>query len=184
MAYFDGTANDDMMTFGGTIGTDTFYGYAGNDRIETGPDSALDVVYGGFLDINLTGTGNDTLTGGLGYEYLFGLDGDDTLSTGTGGGAAHGGDGNDTLTGGAGAGTDLLYGGNGDDLITNLSGISTIAGGGGQRHHLRWRGHRAPLWRRGRRYHHRLRPGLRRDRPRYDDRQHGSGRALRRRRQR
>ena len=31
MAYFDGTANDDMMTFGGTIGTDTFYGYAGND---------------------------------------------------------------------------------------------------------------------------------------------------------
>ena len=68
--------------------------------------------------------GNDLLSGGDGYDDLFGGLGNDTLNGGTGWDWLFGGEGNDSLNGGA--GDDLLVGGPGDDTLTGGSGSDTF----------------------------------------------------------
>ncbi len=59
------------------------------------------------------GSGNDTITGGLGPDHLFGEDGDDTIRGGFGADEIFGGAGNDVLTGGL--GNDVVLGEAGND---------------------------------------------------------------------
>ena len=95
----------------------------------------------------VTGTGNDTISGGLGNDTISGFSGNDSLSGDEGTDSLTGGAGNDSLYGGTendtlagdagadlidgGAGADLMTGGDGDDVF-NLSdgyGADTITGG-------------------------------------------------------
>jgi Ca2+-binding RTX toxin-like protein len=82
------------------LGRIIVYGNSGNDNISVnanvGPITAL--LYGG--------DGNDTLTGGAGFNLLDGGAGNDSLT---------GGESNDMLFGGG--GSDLVNGGNGDDAL-------------------------------------------------------------------
>lgn len=117
---------------------DVIDGGAGDDRIDTGDESAF--VFGGPRD--------DTLTSGDGAAALYGGDGADVLQAGTSTTAVaylDGGAGNDTLTGGSGGdileggehvagttpGDDLLDGGAGDDTLRGGLGADTLLGGAG-----------------------------------------------------
>jgi Ca2+-binding RTX toxin-like protein len=72
-------------------------------------------------DINLYGgKGSDSLSSGLGNDWLDGGEGDDKLNSGAG---------NDTLVGGAGA--DTLDGAQGDDLMIGGAGADRLDGGDG-----------------------------------------------------
>ncbi len=75
--------------------------------------------------------GNDLLDGGLGYDQLFGGQGDDTLLAGNdaNGSILYGEDGNDSLTGSAGG--DSLDGGNGNDVLDGGLGNDYLYGGQG-----------------------------------------------------
>jgi Ca2+-binding RTX toxin-like protein len=71
--------------------------------------------------------GNDTLTGGGGYDELFGDDGNDTLNGGGGNDILVGGAGNDTLNGGK--GRDILIGGTGSDTLNGNEDDDILIGG-------------------------------------------------------
>ena len=84
------------------------------------------------------GSGDDTLTGTSGRDYIRGGDGDDVIFGLGGKDKLWGGDGNDTIDGGSvddkiwgGSGNDLLIGGAGRDKIWGGSGDDTIDGGSG-----------------------------------------------------
>jgi Ca2+-binding RTX toxin-like protein len=90
-------------TAAGTIGRLVVYGNDGNDAvtINSNVDAIAAVIYGG--------AGNDTLTGGLGSNFL------------------DGGDGNDTVTGNS--ARDILIGGGGQDSLFGSSGDDILIGG-------------------------------------------------------
>ena len=82
--------------------------------------------------------GNDILSGGKGYDQIFGGAGNDTLKGGVGDDVLRGGEGNDKLFGGAGddvlnggAGNDTLKGGAGDDVLRGGEGNDKLFGGAG-----------------------------------------------------
>jgi hypothetical protein len=75
------------------------------------------------------GDGDDTLTGGNGKDFIFGLGGNDTISGGNGKDFLFGGDGNDRMNGGN--GRDYLWGGNGDDALDGGYGNDYLKGGEG-----------------------------------------------------
>ncbi|BCH07959.1 hypothetical protein MesoLj131c_22170 [Mesorhizobium sp. 131-3-5] len=89
-------------------------------------DFALSVVNGAIVN----GTpGDDTLTGTIDVDAIFGLAGNDTLSGSAGDDLLDGGAGNDTLNGGS--GSDVLVGGLGDDTLNDGSGNDSLYGGDG-----------------------------------------------------
>ncbi len=90
-------------------------GTSGNDTLVTTD------ARGAYLN---GGKGNDTLTGGNGFDVLYGGEGNDTLNGGNGDyDALYGGAGDDTLNGGA--GYDGMYGGEGSDIYYT-DGLDTI----------------------------------------------------------
>ena len=93
--------------------------------------SATYLGLGNNLDNTMTGgAGYDVLYGRDGNDLLYGLSGNDTISGGNGNDTIYGGDGNDALYGGT--GSDTIYGGAGDDIIDPGTGYNeTIAGGTG-----------------------------------------------------
>ncbi|MBC1190349.1 hemolysin, partial [Microcystis aeruginosa BLCCF108] len=109
-----------------TVGTETdtftsiesFYGFKGTEY--------NDVIFGGteseYYDGGLKGgSGNDTISGNAGDDYIYGENGNDVLN---------GGVGNDNIYGGN--GNDLLNGDSGDDYFTSDEGNNdTINGGAG-----------------------------------------------------
>ena len=115
---------------------------SGNDTLTVTGDAGENV-----LEVH-GGSGDDTLTGGVGEEHFFGDSGDDSIDAGggndvidggTGDDRLHGGDGDDTLRGGdgndrltGGAGDDKLDGGDGNDGIDGQLGNDTISGGKGE----------------------------------------------------
>ncbi len=89
-------------------------------------------------DIFIGGSGNDTLYGRAGHDWLDGGAGADTLHGGADNDVLLGRDGNDILNGDAGddvllggAGNDTLNGGDGDDIIDGGTGTDTANGGNG-----------------------------------------------------
>jgi Ca2+-binding RTX toxin-like protein len=108
-----------------TVGTETdtftsiesFEGFKGteyNDVIFGGTESESYYYYAGLKG----GSGNDTISGNAGSDYIYGEDGNDVLN---------GGADNDQLYGGS--GNDLLNGDAGNDYFTNDAGNDTINGG-------------------------------------------------------
>ncbi|MCW5590151.1 MAG: cadherin domain-containing protein [Legionellales bacterium] len=118
-------------------------GYASSYYSHSGGNTILHIDFGGDgiadMEIQLTGTinltdadvivdtptqngtsGNDTLTGTVNADILYGRDGDDTL---------HGLAGNDILQGHG--GNDTIYGGDGNDLILGNDGNDYLYGGYG-----------------------------------------------------
>ena len=73
---------------------------------------------------------NFEISGGSGYNYLYGGDGDDKLDGGSGYNYLYGGAGNDTLNGGDGY-YDHLYGGAGNDTLNGGDGYDYLYGGAG-----------------------------------------------------
>jgi Ca2+-binding RTX toxin-like protein len=106
-----GAGDDRVEVVAVGTGTNTFFGYAGNDVLIGG--GGIDRFYGGNDDDLLIGlAGNDTLRGDAGDDVLSGGDGKDYL---------YGGYGNNVLIGGTGG--DLLYGYTGEDLL--IAGSTT-----------------------------------------------------------
>ena len=90
------------------------------------------------LEALISGSGNDTLTGDDGNNYLEAKGGDDTLRGGNGRDDMIGGDGNDIIEGGqgndigdGGDGIDQLFGGAGNDDLAGDGGNDTLEGGTG-----------------------------------------------------
>ena len=77
----------------------------------------------------ITGTGNDTISGGSAADTLSGGEGDDTITGNNGADSLSGGAGDDLLTGGS--GTDTLAGGDGADTISGADNSDIIGGGDG-----------------------------------------------------
>jgi uncharacterized delta-60 repeat protein len=100
--------NDAARTFSFPDLTEVFADLGGgNDTANVDASTQSVSVYGG--------AGNDTLTGGDGYQVFFGGDGNDTLLGGDGADRLTGDGGNDSIDGGLGG--DHVYGGAGVDTI-------------------------------------------------------------------
>lgn len=116
MAYFYGTATQDMHKGGAEA--DTIYGYGGNDLLFGGAGG--DTIYGGSGHDGIWGdpageAGDDRLFGGSGDDDIFGYGGNDTIE---------GGSGDDTID--AGAGDDTIVGVEGSDEIDGGTGRDTL----------------------------------------------------------
>ena len=123
--------NGDVVTEGLNGGTDAVQTTLHNYTLTNNVESLVFTGTGAF-----TGRGNaiaNTITGGSGNDFLYGMGGNDTLYGGAGNDALDGGDGADNLQGGAGndkltggAGNDRLEGGQGDDIMTGGAGNDTF----------------------------------------------------------
>lgn len=150
----DGGLGADSMT--GGAGDDTYIVDDFGDVVIEGVNGGTDVVRTNLSSYDLTdnveelvftgsgsfiGTGNaiaNTITGGTGNDYLFGMGGNDQLFGGIGNDFLDGGDGADNLQGGVGndvmiggAGADTLSGGSGDDILNGQEGNDILDGGAG-----------------------------------------------------
>lgn len=100
-------------------------------------------AFGNSLDNRIYGnnTGNDTLLGGAGHDYIQGdfayLNGSNSFSSDTGEDLLRGGAGDDVIWGDQGEGKELihslandrLYGDNGDDILYGQAGADVLDGG-------------------------------------------------------
>ncbi|TKV12264.1 hypothetical protein FDX22_19345 [Citrobacter sp. TBCS-14] len=145
----DGGEGADLMV--GGLGNDTYIVDNNGDVVTEGLNGGIDAVQTALHNYTLTnnvetlvftgtgaftGRGNaiaNTITGGSGNDFLYGMGGNDTLYGGAGNDALDGGDGADNLQGGAGndkltggAGNDRLEGGQGDDIMTGGAGNDTF----------------------------------------------------------
>jgi serralysin len=162
--FLDGGVGNDSMD--GGAGDDTYVVNAAGDRVVEGLDGGIDTVRTALTNFTLgenvenlvltstsasTGTGNgldNTITGGVGSDRLFGMDGfdflfggggSDTLSGGNGSDWIDGGIGNDSVLGGAdfdtiigGVGNDRLFGGTEGDMLYGDAGNDQLDGEDGE----------------------------------------------------
>jgi subtilase family serine protease len=89
-------------------------GLAGDDTISMGSSV-------GFSTVLIGAGGNDSITGGVGYDYLIGGSGNDSLQGSAGNDYVYGTAGNDTIGGGSGN----------DIVIAGLNAQSSVTGGTG-----------------------------------------------------
>jgi Ca2+-binding RTX toxin-like protein len=124
---FDASLSVDVLTPTGANDTVVVLGGSGNDTL-TGTAGA-DYIDANNHPTNGNVADTDTLNGGGGNDMLFGRFGNDTLNGGTGNDSLDGGDGNDALNGGA--DNDTLAGGAGTDTLNGGSGDDALDGGAG-----------------------------------------------------
>ena len=143
----DYSCGDDTNTVGGGNILDFYHGY---DYVFFASNGGYDEQVTGISDkagIIVTGSGNDTITGGdlgdlifagNGVDKVWGGDGDDIIYGENGADELHGGNGNDILDGGNGpdklygdAGNDWLVGGEGDDSLGGGADNDVLIGGAG-----------------------------------------------------
>ena len=123
--------NGDVVTEGLNGGTDAVQTTLHNYTLTNNVENLVFTGTGAF-----TGRGNaiaNTITGGSGNDFLYGMGGNATRDGGAGNDALDGGDGGDNLQGGAGndkltggTGNDRLEGGQGDDIMTGGAGNDTF----------------------------------------------------------
>jgi Ca2+-binding RTX toxin-like protein len=147
--------DDALYAVGQPGGREAAYGGTGDDRIFIGPAGAvvaggagtdrvhvispaghvavdLSLAGRGFfltgIEILVTGSGDDRVTGGMGVARIEAGAGNDTLTGGSGAERLVGSTGHDRLTGGTG---DALYGGDGDDSLIGGTDLALLDGGQG-----------------------------------------------------
>jgi hypothetical protein len=123
----------DVIFYGGPQG-DYFHNKDTPLRTTAYGDAGNDYLFGSYM--------NDNISGGTGFNYLYGFGGDDYLNSAYNdysGSYFNGGDGNDQLYGGngrdimwGGAGNDYMYGNGGDDELYGESGSDYMYGGNGK----------------------------------------------------
>ena len=138
-----GAGNDAVVidaTLTAIVETVAFYGFGGDDSLDSG-SSAANVVFNG-------GDGDDTLIGGSGNDVANGGAGDDSITTGAGTDRIDAGVGDDFVDAGTdadtvfgeagqdvligGAGTDRIDAGIGDDFVDAGTDADTVFGGAGR----------------------------------------------------
>jgi len=157
-----GKLSSDMLSsgvdyFDGRDGSDTIFGYDGNDTIVYDSADSASNIYGGSGNDILDGSGcktamnvtmvgyyhndedrieeaigssfDDRIQGTMLGDIIDGGCGDDVIDGGAGNDALIGSDGNDSLFGGA--GDDMLSGGSGNDSLFGEAGNDTLFGGEG-----------------------------------------------------
>jgi len=111
------------------VGSDTIYGYGGNDLLVAGSGSKNDGSKESRIDSQSTfinyindsdNTGNDILYGGSGDDVLLGSAGDNTLDGGTGADTIYSGNGSDTI---------VIRSGDGGSSITDADIIADFTDG-------------------------------------------------------
>ena len=148
-----GSPGNDTMWCG--TGSDFLQGGSGTSHITAGPSgvpsSGADTVDAGSGQATVTagvgddyleadnatavidgGTGNDTLVGGTAHCTLYGGVGAETLLGGSGDVTMYAGAGADYMKGGSGSGSSVMYGGNDGNLNDPGSGNDVIIGGAGR----------------------------------------------------
>ncbi len=109
-----------MVNYAGTTGADTYTGTAADDNISGAPGTWSTSPAGvPVFTPSDTDTGDDTLSGGDGNDFIFGFGGNDTIEGGAGADALYGGDGDDTfIYNGIGAAFgEIIDGGAGHDIL-------------------------------------------------------------------
>ncbi len=113
-------------------GTSPWFDLASFERFNIIATAGNDTITGGVAGNTLFGKdGDDALTGGAGVDVLDGGNGNDTLSGLAGVDTLNGGDGNDTLNGGADTSADVLNGGAGNDTFNSVGFGDVVTGGTG-----------------------------------------------------
>ncbi|WP_051909764.1 FG-GAP-like repeat-containing protein [Neorhizobium galegae] len=129
----DGTFSDVYYGLFNTFGSSTAAGGwtndSGNPRLlgDVDGDGKADIVAFNptLVEVALSQTGtrpvfNETLTGTIDADVIYGFQGNDAINGGDGGDWLFGGEDNDAVSGGA--GNDEIYGGEGNDTLTGGSG--------------------------------------------------------------
>jgi serralysin len=125
--FFDAGLVGTVTPVGSTNDVVVILGGSGNDTL-TGT-AGVDYIDANNRPGNLSVADTDTLNGGGGNDLLFGRFGTDTLNGGTGEDSLDGGDGNDILNGDA--DNDTLLGGSGGDSLNGGAGNDSLDGGSG-----------------------------------------------------
>jgi Ca2+-binding RTX toxin-like protein len=128
----DGSNPDSQITFTATT-SGTYYveagafvdGYAGSYRVSVTQNGGAVAPPGQVL----TGTGNNTLTGGAGADTITGGPGNNVLRGGAGDDIMNGGPGFNDMNGNM--GNDTLHGGVGTNWVVGGQGDDSLVGGGG-----------------------------------------------------
>ena len=113
--------------------THCWFGTKGNDVMDVSKSQvillnqmAIGIYDPTHINIFFGNEGDDSITGGLGYDYLFGEEGNDQLKGLAGNDTLRGGVGNDQLSGGD--DNDILNGGIGNDRLNGDSGMDQFFG--------------------------------------------------------
>lgn len=129
-----------MVSWSGTSGNDSYFAAASPFWNILGPVPILTFVWDSWQMRGLDG--NDSLTGGILNDDIYGGNGKDTLTGLAGSDDIYGGNGDDLLYGGddndylyGGKGKDNLYGGNGNDILNGYGSgageVDVLYGGDG-----------------------------------------------------
>jgi Ca2+-binding RTX toxin-like protein len=122
-----GLSGNTLQTVGTPNDVVVILGGSGNDTL-TGTAGA-DYIDANNNPVNPNASDNDVLNGAGGNDVLLGRFGNDTLNGGTGEDNLDGGDGNDVLNGNA--DNDILTGGAGSDMLNGGAGDDAMDGGSG-----------------------------------------------------
>ncbi|MEH1862977.1 MAG: calcium-binding protein [Nostoc sp.] len=117
----EGGEGDDRLRAGGLTGDNLLSGGDGNDELDLSGDY---YSYNSNDSNDSRSSGNNTLNGGAGNDYL-------NANDSTGDNLLFGGDGNDYISVFGGSGKNLLTGGNGNDSLTGGNGNDSLIGGAG-----------------------------------------------------
>ncbi|PHJ56763.1 hypothetical protein VF14_32475 [Nostoc linckia z18] len=117
---------DDFITFNPTSSAAGSFQYTLSDGKGGTTTGTVNLLIGSR---QLGGSGNNSLTGNAGPDFLDSGSGNDSLTGNAGNDTLLGGSGNDSLFGNA--GNDTLLGGSGNDLIVGGAGADSLTGGSG-----------------------------------------------------
>ena len=126
VAVFSGNSSNYTVSVNAALGNVVVTALTGTDGTDTLTGiEQLEFADGVMLIPVLLTAGNDTYTGTVDADVVYGLAGNDTLSGGAGSDQLYGGDGTDSLVGGD--GDDQLNGGAGNDVLTGGAGNDTAS---------------------------------------------------------
>ena len=126
VAVFSGNSANYTVTVNAALGNVIVTALSGTDGADTLTGiEQLQFADGIMLIPVMLTAGNDTYTGTVDADVVYGLAGNDTLSGGAGSDQLNGGDGTDSLVGGD--GDDQLNGGAGNDVLTGGAGNDTAS---------------------------------------------------------